>query len=298
VGPEDSAAQLKQALDLLAGAAAGLVQAHPLDPRAYHLNRLASWLPVLGLPPAEAERTSMPAPAREDRLALERLAQAGRWLELLPLAEWLTHQHRFWLLPSRLAAQGLEALGLPGPARGLGRDCLDYLERLPGLDTLAFQDGTPFVDPETRAWLAGLAQPAPGAGAGPSTRPDAGEDLTARFQPARAEAQAGRWAEALALLVEGERHAPSQRERLSWRLEACRQLARNRQTAVLNEQVRQVLGMLDGHGVRDWEPDLAADALETLLACLRAGEKRDPALWAEVFARLARLAPGRALGLG
>ena len=121
-------------------------------------------------------------------------------------------------------------------------------------------------------------------------------EFQAALAAAGARIEFGNWAGALDLLAEGERRAPSQRERLLWRTELCRVLARSGRPALLNARARQLLEQLDAYRVLEWEPELALAALETLATGLRMAGERDPGLWAEVFTRLARVDPGRALG--
>jgi len=128
--------------------------------------------------------------------------------------------------------------------------------------------------------------PAPGAA-----------DLATAAAAARARFESGDWAGAVALLAEGERRAGSRRERLLWQVELFRLLAGSGRRALLHARARQLLEVLDGYRLLEWEPDLAQAALETLAEGLQAAGERDPGLWDEVFSRLARVAPGRALDL-
>ncbi|HEY2514793.1 MAG TPA: type VI secretion system protein TssA, partial [Polyangiaceae bacterium] len=149
---ERSATELRDPL----GALARYVrEVAPASPWSYRLGRTSAWLTIEEPPYVERGRTSLRAPAASDRDLLERLAGDGAWAELRDASEAALSEHIFWLDLHRYTALALERLGASfGAAREVVvREALGFLERVPGLEPLAFSNGTPLADPETVSWL-------------------------------------------------------------------------------------------------------------------------------------------------
>nr|WP_105604897.1 type VI secretion system protein TssA [Cronobacter sakazakii] len=109
------------------------------------------------LPPLAGDgRTRIEPPKADQRALLKRLWLQQSWLELLEQADslfargashlWLDLQ---WYLHEALQRSGKETL-----AGIIRADLNGLLNRLPGLETLAFSDGTPFADEVTQHWIA------------------------------------------------------------------------------------------------------------------------------------------------
>ncbi|EPT6930751.1 type VI secretion system protein TssA [Cronobacter malonaticus] len=109
------------------------------------------------LPPLAGDgRTRIEPPKADQRALLKRLWLQQSWLELLEQADslfargachlWLDLQ---WYLHEALQKSGKETL-----AGIIRADLNGLLNRLPGLETLAFSDGTPFADEVTQHWIA------------------------------------------------------------------------------------------------------------------------------------------------
>ncbi|HEJ7990984.1 TPA: type VI secretion system protein TssA [Serratia liquefaciens] len=108
------------------------------------------------LPPSEGNgRTRIEPPKADARALLKRLYQQQRWNELREQADslfsrgaghlWLDVQ---WYIHQALLTQGREA-----EATIIQDDLKGLLRRLPGLEALAFNDGSPFADEVTLNWI-------------------------------------------------------------------------------------------------------------------------------------------------
>ncbi|EJC65579.1 TssA family type VI secretion system protein [Alcaligenes ammonioxydans] len=168
------------------------------------LNRQSAWLFLDTLPHAQEGVTRVAPPPVADLAVLERLSEAQDPAAILRFAESRLGRMRFWLDLNRLSYQAAQALpqGQPG-AQTILIETQAILQRLPGLERLAFSDGRPFADEQTRAWLTAsgtrVTEPAPAAGhAEPPTetaRDGEGLDvfgLTSLVMAAGAEAEAAR----------------------------------------------------------------------------------------------------------
>lgn len=126
---------------------------------AYRLMRCVRWDTLTDVPPHEASgKTRLVAPRSELRAQLKRLLLQKRWPELLDRVEhaFAEGANHFWLDLQYYAFTAQDqAGGEYARVRDLlATDCALMLERLPGLEQLAFTDGTPFADDTTLEWIA------------------------------------------------------------------------------------------------------------------------------------------------
>lgn len=123
----------------------------------HHLLKSVRWDTLTELPPLDASgRTRLVPPKPDNKAHLKRLYLQNSWSELLEhtdilLAQgvnhlWLDVQWYTWQALVRLDADTVRA-------DIICRDLKGLLARLPGLETLAFNDGTPFADEVTLNWI-------------------------------------------------------------------------------------------------------------------------------------------------
>ena len=129
---------------------------------AYRLMRCVRWDTLTEVPPHEVSgKTRLVAPRAELRANLKRLMLQKQWPELLDRVEaaFAEGANHFWLDLQYYAFSAQErAGGEYAQIRELvATDCALMLERLPGLDQLAFSDGSPFADDSTLEWIARYA---------------------------------------------------------------------------------------------------------------------------------------------
>jgi len=129
---------------------------------AYRLMRCVRWDTLSEVPPHEVGgKTHLVAPRTELRAQLKRLLLQKQWPELLARVEaaFAEGANHFWLDLQYFAFTAQEQAGGDYAAvRDLAAtDCALMLERLPGLDQLAFADGSPFASDSTREWIARYA---------------------------------------------------------------------------------------------------------------------------------------------
>ena len=123
----------------------------------HHLMKSVRWDTLTELPPLDASgRTRLLPPKPESKAHLKRLYLQKSWSELLEHTDTLLAQgvNHLWLDVQWYAWQALLKLDADSVrADILCRDMKGLLARLPGLETLAFNDGTPFADEVTLNWL-------------------------------------------------------------------------------------------------------------------------------------------------
>jgi type VI secretion system protein VasJ len=129
---------------------------------AYRLMRCVRWDTLTEVPPHEVSGTTrLMAPRAELRAHLKRLMLQKQWPELLDRVEaaFAEGANHFWFDLQYYAFTAQEqAGGEYARIRDLvATDCALMLERLPGIDRLAFSDGSPFADDGTLEWIARYA---------------------------------------------------------------------------------------------------------------------------------------------
>ncbi|MEA9393106.1 type VI secretion system protein TssA [Acerihabitans sp. TG2] len=142
------------------------------------------------LPPLAGDgRTRIEPPKPDQRALLKRLYLQQSWLELLEQADGLFSRGacHLWLDLQWYIHQALTRMGghYAAWANIIAQDVKGLLLRLPGLEVLAFNDGTPFADEVTRQWLHQLAMDNP-VGWQDDTRPTAGtagDDAILQLEP-------------------------------------------------------------------------------------------------------------------
>ncbi len=110
------------------------------------------------LPPLAVDgRTRLAPPKPEHRALLKRLYLQQSWLELLEQTDSLFAQgvNHVWLDLQWYIHQSLMKAGAPYDswAEIIKQDLRGLLTRLPGLEGLAYNDGTPFADEVTLNWI-------------------------------------------------------------------------------------------------------------------------------------------------
>jgi type VI secretion system protein VasJ len=123
------------------------------------LVRNVRWDTLHDVPPADvASRTRLEPPRSELRQQMKRLVLQKQWYELLERVEgaFMEGVNHLWFDLQYFQHVALDHIGAPYAAwRELLRaDFALFLERLPGIERLAFNDGTAFADDTTLDWIA------------------------------------------------------------------------------------------------------------------------------------------------
>ncbi|MFP2470602.1 type VI secretion system protein TssA [Pseudescherichia vulneris] len=130
-----------------------LCQLQPDVAMGYRLRRYAVWGSIAALPMAQSDGRTPLAAVSSDRIAdyLARLPYAD--IPLWQQVEQSLTLAPYWLDGHALSARIATQLGYDAVAQAIREELTIFLARLPGLCTLLFTDMTPFLAPETAAWL-------------------------------------------------------------------------------------------------------------------------------------------------
>jgi len=288
---------LNQGLEILGRAATLLTQQDPLNMISFRLNRIAAWTAVTALPPATAGKTLIPAPDGQIISVLENLYQSRSWRDLLDAAESRVRQFLFWLDLSRYVTEALEQLGRQDGSEAVAAETCQYLKRLPGMERLAFDNGTPFANEETRIWINSLnRQTTSGGGAAAGDGTDIRQVVEKQVQEAEKASRDNRLPAALGAFTDKLNHANSARERFIWQFGLCRLLLQVKQPRLAAPHLKDLLQTLEMYRLEQWEPDLAVEVLSTALTGLRLQTgQSDESLQETVLNRITTLDPVRAM---
>ncbi|WER48143.1 type VI secretion system protein TssA [Cupriavidus sp. WKF15] len=244
---------------------------------AYRLMRCVRWDTLTDVPPHEASgKTRLVAPRAELRAQLKRLLLQKQWPELLDRVEqaFAEGANHFWLDLQYYAFTAQDqAGGEYARVRDLlATDCALMLERLPGLDQLAFTDGTPFADDTTLAWIARHATVRDverGEAVAPVSVASASTDW-AETEAQAADLAAQQGLDAAFAWLQGLPLPDGERDRFVRHLV----MARVAQSAGRADTALHLLSALDLCAQRSqlatWEPSLAFEAKQQLLRLLKA----------------------------
>jgi type VI secretion system protein VasJ len=269
----------------------------PYDAVAFGLVRSVRWNAIPGAPPTG----KIPPPPKPRRDALAGMLTAGNHAVLVREAEASFQQSpfHFWLDLQRLVAGALRALGAPAAAAHatVVDATASLVRRIPSLTTVTFQDGTPFADPLTVAWLQEIAAPAAGGGGGAAADSASADAI----REARETASGGDVPGAVAALMAGAGNPRDRFERGVAAAEMCLGAGRPDVALALLDDADEAVR---AHRLDVWDPDAAASALRLLHTCCTAlrGSAGSPQRKTdlsdradEAFARLARLDPALAM---
>lgn len=251
---------------------------------AHRLMKSLRWDTVHQTPLEGANgNTGLVAPRAENRSHLKRLYLQRNWTELLDQVERVYAEgvNHFWL---DLQWYLFQALGeLPAPQNKWAditqRDLGMFLDRLPGLESMRWSDGTPFADETTLAWINqhvcgnGSQQwmPAPIA-----VNATGDTEVLSLEAEALAQADSDGVEAALAWLAA---RSGIQSGHQRWLLRLL--MARVAEQYGKSELALHLLGELDAtaqrHALADWEPELNFEVKARLLKLLRLKAQRNDA---------------------
>lgn len=246
----------------------------------HHLLKSVRWDTLTELPPLDASgRTRLVPPKPDNRAHLKRLYLQKSWSELLEHTDTLMAQgvNHLWLDVQWYAWQALVSLDSDTVrADILCRDLEGLLARLPGLDALAFNDGTPFADEVTQSWInEKVRDDVPGWGAQPVVAAVSSDDEVLILEPevlAKADSEG---IEAALNWLQTRSGYTSIRSQ--WLLRLL--MARVTEQYGKNEMALHLLGELDGCArtltLEQWTPELMFEVKARRLKLLRAKAGRN-----------------------
>lgn len=303
---QDAQKQANAGFQTIRNAGAFLFEKNPKNPDAYRFRRMAAWAKISSLPPANEGKTQIPPPSAQEIKSLEDLKADNNWQVLLQTAEQKLSRFVFWFDLGRFASEALLNLG-PGYQRAHQALCDEtafFLHRIPGVEDLAFSDGLPFADPETREWLKqialGNASERTGEvslGADALAAPGS-DSMAGIIEQAKSLSRQQQTMEAVGLIKEQLQGCRSEKCGLLWRMALCQILLASEFKNLAVPHLDQVIADIDNYRVEAWEPAVALKGLALAWSGFRSlsgngfRQRAD-----ELLGRISRLDPAEALRL-
>ncbi|WP_340611475.1 type VI secretion system protein TssA [Xenorhabdus bharatensis] len=278
---------------------------------AHRLMKSVRWDTIHQSPPQDIQGCTRLSPPRTDaRAQLKRLYMQQSWGELLEQADRLFAEgvNHFWLDVQWYLYQALSKSGTPwdGWADIIKQDLKLLLQRLPGLEKLAWNDGTPFADDVTASWIMQKVLDEGKGWSDPSISPGVvveEDDILSLEAEAIAQADSDGLEKAMAWL-QSRPAVTTARQRWMMRLLMSRvaeQFGRNDLALHLLSELDTTAGTLT---LVEWEPELAFEIKARRLQLLRAKSQRNSTdktvmlqQLDELLAELVRLDPVRSVVL-
>ena len=254
------------ASEAIAKVAAFLRKEDATSPTPYRLMRAMRWGVLRKDPPNDNGKTRIPAPREQRRTFLNNLLKQGDYERLLEEGESSFQSGAFhlWLDLQRLVASALEALGKPYAVahEAVAADTALLVNRLPGLTSLTFADGTPFADPLTVDWIETQVQPMLG-GEGDSSGGGASADgqmaAAQQYEEARKTLGSGDLAAALEIMRDGAAQDTSQKETFHRQLYVATLCLKGGQPAIAQPLLDDLDAAIERHAIDAWDPPLALE---------------------------------------
>jgi len=271
------------------------------DIRALRLNRALSWLTIDAVPEHNAEQITQLRGLPPDKLkAYQDDLQQGSFADLLVELETSLAKAPFWLDGQRLAWECLRGLHADAAMLELEIHFALFIQRIPNVIELRWHDGTPFANPETRAWIAAHVMPH-------LTRADAVPEIEvdshhAPWEQALEEVQRVLHREglkpAVQLLRQGMQTAQGARECFLWRFAMARLCFSAKKYELAKVQLEALDQRLQHPELNAWEPALALQVLHLLHHCCELLPQNHPVRERkeETYRRLCHLDLERVIG--
>lgn len=140
--------------DTLLKVAAILCERQPDSPQGYRLRRHALWQAITSVPQAESDGRTPLAAVPADMAADYQTRLNNADLALWQQVEKSLLLAPYWLDGHYLSAQIAQCMGYTSAAEAIRDEVARFLARLPQLASLLFNDRTPFMNEQTKQWLA------------------------------------------------------------------------------------------------------------------------------------------------
>jgi len=246
--------------------------AQATSPLAYRLMRVLRSDALPDLPTHEGNRTPFPPPSESYRSRLEIAQGSSAWGDLLAACEEIFYEapNHFWLDLQRYADQALGGLGPDHAAtrRLVRHEVARLLERLPGIEDLAFADGTAFADPATRDWLDREIRTLSSNGAASAPSAAAEDDALAQaLSDAESLAGGGDLAGAVDALATRKGAEPTRRGKFRCQLHTARLLFTHGKPETAKPLLEELDEQIERYGLVDWEPDRCLTVWSLMRRC-------------------------------
>ena len=261
VTSDDPLKLLNAGLDLLSQASNIRIKQEVLTSQPFLINRVVAWLPVDTLPPADNGDTKIPPPDPQLFTTLDNLYRESRWRDLIDACESKVRQYLFWLDLSHYSYMALEGMGRSEISAIVANETSNFVQRLSGIETLRFSDGTPFATEETIAWIRQLQKGHVYEEAVQETSANLDDEMSKFFKKAKKDIKDNKLTSVLRDFQTKRSQTASPRDRLFWDMGFCTLFINTKYARLVVPYLHEILNTISQYRIEEWEPALAVEVL-------------------------------------
>lgn len=264
---------LEPASHYLAQISTALLSIERFHPLVIEISRFAARCRLTQAPPATDGVTALVAPPVAILDAFARIQQSDNPEGLIEFSESRIAAFPFWLDLDHSSARGFSLLGPPGAAmhQAIIKNVVSFVERLPGIETLQFSDGTPFACDATRQWIEQCRAENQGS--------SASEDPVDQTQHAAKQMiRGGHFEEAESLYQQLIQSTRKGRDQFRARISLIELLMTQRPTIDAQPFIAPLIEECLTRDLASWEPELAAQIWALKIKALRTSITRQQGL--------------------
>lgn len=246
-----------------------LSSAEPDNPIGYKLLRISRWQEISVPPKNDKGVTTFPPPNPQRAAFLDGQYTQRSWAPILEKSEpaFTEPGLHFWLDLQFYAVQAFQGKGLEACAEAVRQELRALLKRVPQLVELKYNDGTPFANGQTKAWLEEIAQE--GSGVARQSAAAREETLESDLETAKELASSGKISDALDVLQAGLIYG-DQRSRTLRQLEIARLALQHGKVRASLAVATEIADRAERMSLASWEPQLARAISDVLIKSLTA----------------------------
>lgn len=286
---------LTQSLDTLVSVADHQLINDVRNPNGYRFRRLATWIKITMIPPAENNITLISPPDSSIKSSITHLLARSEFASAIQVSEYRVGEFIFWLDLSYITAMALGHMGAATAQQTVESETVLLVKRIPGIQKLAFSDGTPFADAKTKKWLNDLTS----KGNTAEVHTGVHEGVLADVQKKIAQMDKNNKSiEGSKLIQHAMAVSSSIREKFLLRLELIKLLVSEGQTKLAIVHIEDLLKQIDTYSLDLWEPDLALSAYISAYKIRVVETDSDSSrLASDILSKISRQWPASALSL-
>lgn len=255
---------LTEVAPLVSRASDAILEMSPSSADGYRLGCIAAWLLVGGAPYNEGGQTQIDGPGEHVVQALNDLAAAQDWSNLLATAAQVAGEYPLLLDGPRMLALALENSGpdFEIAKNVIVKETAALVARAPELPTLTFLNGVPFASDGTKEWLTSLSA---GGGGGTSKSP-----VDKAVIEADKLLEQGLMPQAIGLLSRLANQVSSPAQKFRARLEIAKACLRMQVFDIARAQLEALERVAEEHRLPAWDPELCAEMYANLYRARKA----------------------------
>ena len=298
---DDPLKLLNAGLDLLSQASNIEIRQEVLTSQPFLINRVVAWLPVDTLPPADNGNTKIPPPDPQLIATLDNLYKDNRWRDLIDACESKVRQYLFWLDLSHYSYLALDGMGRSEISAIVANETSNFVQRLSGIETLRFSDGTPFAAEATIEWIRQLQKGHVYEEAVQETSANLDDEMSKFFKKAKKNIKDNKLNSVLREFQNKRGQTALPRDRLFWDMGFCTLFINTKYARLVVPYLNEILNTISQYRIEEWDPALAVEALTLVVTGFKKQKTASDTgvdyrlLCEEVINRLSLLNPVKAI---